>query len=113
MRATIYIGRERPGLSLYWIDSSGSPVDFTVAGVWTYTVTIEQNNVTSVLAGATVTANASPTTDTGSSADVPTLSMSFAAGSLDNLTVGPAVLRVAALASGLDRLGIWHIEVAQ
>jgi hypothetical protein len=44
---------------------------------------------------------------------VPTLSMSFAAGSLDNLTVGPAVLRVAALASGLDRLGIWHIEVAQ
>ena len=112
MRTTIYIGRERPGLGLFWLDSTGVAVDLTV-GTWTFAVTLEQDGTTATLTGATVTANASPTADTGSSADVSTLSMSFSAGSLDNLSVGPAVLRVAATSSGLDRLGVWQIEVAK
>ena len=113
MRTTIYVGRERPGLSLFWIDSTGAPVDFAAGGSWSYNITLEQDGTTATLTGASVTANASPTTDTGSSADVPTLSMSFAAGSLDNLSVGPAVLRVAATSGGLDRLGVWQLEVAR
>jgi len=112
-RTVIYKSRERPGLGLYWLDTLGDPVDFTTAGSWTYAITVEQDGTTSTLTGASVTANASPTADTGSSADVPTLTMTFAAGALDNLAVGPAVLRVAATAAGLDRLGVWPVEVRQ
>lgn len=113
MRTTVYIGRERPGLSLFWLDSTGTPVDFTAGGSWTWVTTVEQDGTTSTLSGATVTANASPTTDSGSSTDVPTISMSFVPGALDNLSVGPAVLRVAATSGGLDRLGVWQLEVAR
>ena len=111
MRPTIYVGRERPGLSLFWLDTVGTPVDFTTAGTWTYVVTLEQDGTTATLAGASVVANASPTADTGSAADVATLSMSFTAGSLAGLAVGPAVLRVGATSGGLDRLGEWRLDV--
>jgi hypothetical protein len=110
---TVYIKSERPGLSLFWLDSSNTPVDFTTAGNWSYTTTLEQDGVTSTLDGATVTANPSPTTDSGGFNDVPTLTVSFEAGSLDDLTVGPATLRVAASFGGLDRLGVWHLNVAR
>ena len=56
MRTTIYIGRERPGLSLYWLDSTAAPVDLTV-GSWTFVITLEQDGTTATLTGATVTAD--------------------------------------------------------
>ena len=111
MRPTLYIGRERPGLALFWFTTTDTPVDLTAGGPWTYAVTLEQGGVIATFVGASVVANASPTTDTGSAADVATLSMSFSAGSLDSLTAGLAVLRVAATSAGLDRLGVWDIEV--
>jgi hypothetical protein len=111
-RATIYIGRERPGLSLFWLDSVQNALDLSAPG-WTFAATIEQDGTTSNLTGATIAANAAPTADTGDAADVPTLTVTFTAGALDNLTVGPAVLRVAASSGGLDRLGVWQLEVAR
>lgn len=111
MRATIFRGAERPGLDLYWLDSVNQPVDFTISGTWTYAVTVTQNGVTTAFSGASVVANANPTADNKLSTDVPTLSMSFAAGSTAGLSVGPAVIHVAASSGGLNRDAEWMVEV--
>lgn len=108
----IYVGRELPGLSLFWLNSAGDPVALNTGG-YSFNVSIAQDGVITALPNVTVFANASPTVDTGSSADVPTLSLSFQAGSVSNLTAGPAVLRVVASAGGLDRLGRWDIVIAE
>lgn len=106
----LYKGAERPGCTLHWLDTIGTPVDFTDT-TWTYSFSLEQDLVTTVISGATVSANANPTTDTGSAADVPSLSVSFAAGALDNIAVGPATLRVDATAAGRNRRLKIEIEV--
>lgn len=114
MHPTVYISRELPGLQLFWLDSSSTPVDLSTGGPWTFVTTIEQEGTTSTLSGAVVVANSEPTADSGGLNDVPTLSMSFNAGALDsNLVVGPATLRVAATHDGRDRLGVWRINIAR
>jgi hypothetical protein len=105
----LYVGRELPGLELHWADSINDPVDLSDG--YTFAVSLEQNGTTTALSGAVVTANPSPTLDTGSSADVPTLAVAFTAGALDAITAGPAVLRVAANNGGRDRLGVWRLVV--
>lgn len=98
---TIYRTAERPGLDLFWLDTIKRPVD--LSGSWTFTVSVEQDLVETALSGVTVTGNADPTTDTGSAADVPSLSLVFAAGALDDVAVGPALLRVDATSAGRNR----------
>lgn len=104
----IYVGRERPGLDLWWLDATGAPVSFT-GTPWVWTVTIEQDGAITPLT-SNVTANSNPTGDGDGASDVASISLTWDAGALDHLAVGPAVLRVIA-ALGTDREGVWPIEV--
>ena len=104
----LYVGRERPGLSLFWLDSSGAALD--LSGYGGFSVVLEQGGTETALS-ATVTANSSPTTDTGSAADIPTLSVAFASAALDSITVGPGTLKVIATSGTTDREGQWPVEV--
>ena len=108
-RPVLYVGRELPGLDVFWLDDIGTPVDLSV-GTWTYAVTLEVAGTTVTLT-TTVTAQPSPTTDTGSAADVPTLRLSWAAGALDSITTGAGVLRIAATTSSRHRLCVIPIEI--
>ena len=107
---TIYRRRELPPTRLFWLDDSGDPVSFT-SGTWSWTVSLEQDLVESTLSGVTVTINSNPTTYTASSSDVSSLTLSFAAGSLDNVSVGPGTLIVVGTSSGLDREGRFEVVV--
>lgn len=98
-------GSERPGADLFWLDTPGTPVDFTADIGWTWTVKIEQDNVKTTMSGVTVTPQASPTKDNGSSADVASVRLSFAAGSLDALSVGPCRIHVTGTLNGTRRIG--------
>ncbi len=105
----LYRNRELPARRLHWLDG-GLPADLsTVAYSWS--VSIIQDLVETSIAGATVTPNPNPTTDTGRSTDVPSLTVSFSAGALDNVSVGPAVLKVVGTVNGLDREGRWEALV--
>lgn len=106
----LFVGRELPGLSLFWLDTIGDPVDLSAG--YSFGATIEQDRTTTALT-ATIQANANPTADTQSSADVPTVQLNFAAGAIDALTVGPAVLRVVATSGGRDRVGRWELEIGE
>lgn len=110
---TIYKGRERPGVDLFWLDTTKTPVDFTAGGNWTWTVSLEQDTVETTLSGVTVTTNADPTIDSGLPTDVASLTLSFAAGSLDNVSVGPGLLRVIGISSGLDRELVVPVRIAR
>lgn len=109
MSAVLFIGRERPGLDLFWLDSNGDPLDLTTDN-WSFTVTIEQADVVSQL-DAHITPQANPTIDNGSASDVPTMKLTFNPNSLDSLIEGPAILRVAASHQGRDRLWKQTIRV--
>lgn len=105
-------GRELPPLRLFWLDSDGQPVDLSSAGYASYSVQIEQDNVTSTFSGANVTANANPTTRTGSASDVPSVTLSFSSGATSGLALGPGVIRIVAVDPlGLDREGEWEGRV--
>lgn len=93
-------GAERPGLAVFWSDTLGDPVDLSDG--YTFSVSITQDGTTSVLT-ASVTAHANPTNDTGSTNDVATLDIAFAAGALDGLSTGPGVLKIVATKGGLNR----------
>lgn len=99
---TLFVGAERPGLDVFWLDSTKTPVDFST-GTWTFAVSIEQADVETVVSGATVATFASPTKDTGSSADIPSLQVTFAAGAIDSLVVGTAIVRINATSAGRNR----------
>lgn len=66
----LFIGGERPGLDLFWLDTVGAPV--SVHGM-TCVVTIEQEGTVTEITNASVTANSSPTVDTNSVGDVPSI----------------------------------------
>jgi hypothetical protein len=104
----LHVGRERPGLDLFWLDDIGDPVDLTG---YSCSLTVRQGGTDTSITGATVTPQASPTTDTRASTDVPSLRVTFASGALNNLTTGPATLIVVATQGGLDREGQWLAEV--
>lgn len=106
----IHRRRELPSLRLHWLDSNGDPVSFA-AGTWTWTVTVTQDLVDTTLTGVTVAANSNPTVYSGSSSDVPSLTIAAAAGAFDGLAVGPAELTVVGTTSGLDREGRWDVIV--
>ncbi len=105
----LYIGAERPGCRLFWTDDNGAAVDLSAYS--SFTVSLLQNGTTTTLSGATVTANASPTTRTGSASDVPTLSVSFTSGALDSISAGAGVLKVDATSGTTNRRGEWDVEV--
>ena len=107
---TLFRRRELPPTRLFWLDDAGDPVSFS-SGTWTWSVRIEQDLVETTLSGVTVAINANPTTYTASSSDVPSLTLSFAAGSLDNVSVGPGTLIVVGTSSGLDREGRFEVVV--
>lgn len=96
----LFIGGERPGLDLFWLDSVGDPV--SVHG-YTIVVSIEQEGTVSEITNASVTANEGPTADTSSAGDVPSLHVDFQPNSLDGLSAGPAVLRVRATSQNRHR----------
>lgn len=104
----LHVGRERPGLDLFWLDDIGQAVDLTG---YSCSLAVRQGGSDTAITGATVTPQASPTTDTRASTDVPSLRVTFASGALDNLTTGPATLIVVASQGGLDREGQWLAEV--
>lgn len=108
-RPILYVGRELPGLDIFWLDDIGGPVDLSV-GTWTYTVTLEVAGTTSTLT-TTVAAQSSPTGDTGSAADVPTVRLSWAAGALDSITTGAGVMRIAATTASRHRLCVIPVEI--
>lgn len=113
MQPHVYVGRERPGLDIWWDDTIGQVVDLTdYSG---FTVSIKQNGVDTPIPGASVTAHANPTLDTGSADDVPSLTVSFAAGAIDAnvISPGPAVLRIVAMLVGRDRKWEQHILVGE
>lgn len=84
---------ERPGLDLFWLNTIGEPV--SVVG-YTLSLYFEQDGVDTEINQATLTANASPTADTGSAADVPTISIAFSQHALEDIVPGPLILRVKA-----------------
>jgi len=96
----LFIGGERPGLDLFWLDSVGDPV--SVHG-YTIVVSIEQDGTVSEITDASVTANSSPTADTNSAADVPSVHIDWQPNSIDGLTAGPAILRVRATTQNRHR----------
>lgn len=110
--ATLFIGAERPGLDVFWLDTTKQPVDLSTGG-WTFAVSIEQDDVETVMAGATVTAYPTPTIDRGLPADIPTCDISFAAGSLNHLSVGTAIVRVNATLAGRPRRWKQTVKVDQ
>lgn len=107
-RPVLYVGREAVGLSLFWLDAIGEPVDLSSG--WTFAMSIEQN-LASTSVTATVTGNASPTADTRSSGAVPSCTIVFGTGALDSLAVGPGLLRVVATSGGRDREAQVEVEV--
>lgn len=106
----IFVGRELPAWSLFWLDDLGAAVDFTI-GSWTFAATIRQGGTDTALTGATITANATPTTDSHSASNVASLTVAPAAGSLDSLTTGQATIIVVATSSTKDREGQWPAVV--
>lgn len=104
----LFVGSERPGLDLFWLDSIGNPV--SVHG-YQFLVTFEQNGVVSTITNCSVTADPAPTEDTGSSADVPSLHLDFNPNSLDDLVAGPLILRVRATSQNRHRLWRGNIVV--
>lgn len=105
----LYRGRELPARRLHWLDGN-QPADLsTVAYSWS--VSIVQDSVETAITAVTVTANPNPTKDNGRSTDVPSLTLSFAAGALDTVSAGPATLKVVGTVNGLDREGQWDVVV--
>jgi len=107
---TLFRRRELPPTRLFWLDDNGDAVAFTT-GSWTWAISLEQDLVETTLTGVTVTINANPTVYTASSSDVSSLTLSFAAGSLDNVSVGPGTLIVVGTNSGVDREGRFEVVV--
>jgi hypothetical protein len=105
----IFVGRELPAWSLFWLDDLGAAVDLSSG--WTFAVTIRQGGTDTSLSGATVTANATPTTDSRSASDIPSLTVAPAAASLDTLVTGKATIIVVATSSTKDREGQWPAVV--
>lgn len=97
----LYVGRERPGLTVWALDTIDEVLDLTAYGSWT--VVLEQDGVETTLTGCTVTPNANPTADTHGPADIGTLTLSFAAGSLDDIKAGPGTLKIVGVLLGRDR----------
>ncbi len=93
MALKLFVGRELPVWSLFWLNSVGAARDLSAG--WTFVVTVRQAG-TDTTVTATVTANATPTADTGSAADIPTLTVAPDAGQLDNLRTGDARVHVVA-----------------
>lgn len=102
----LFVGSERPGLDLFWYDSVGRPV---VVHGYTFSVTFEQEGVKTTINNCSVTADAAPTVDTGSSADVPTLHLDFNPNSLDSITPGPLTLRV--VCTSQNRHRTWRGDI--
>lgn len=113
MSIEIFVGRELPAWSLFWLDDIGTPVDLSTG--YTFVVAVRQlvdGTPTDTTITATVTANATPTADTRSSADIPTLTVAPAAGQLDNLTTGgkdttKIIVVATATSGGKDREQQW------
>lgn len=89
----MYVGRPRPGLRLQCVDDDGNAVDLSA---YSFEVVLEQDGVESTLT-CSVTAPATPANGT------PSAIVSFAAGALDNISVGPGVVKLIATLSGLPR----------
>lgn len=104
----LYVGRELPDWELFALDSNGDPIDYSSG--WTFSVAVRQSGTDTAVA-ATVTANANPTTNTGSSADVASLTIAPNAGELDNLEPGRATIIVVATSGGKDREHQYPVEV--
>lgn len=98
----LFVGRELPGWALFWLDTVGTPVDFT-AGSWSFTAAIRQGGVETPLANAVITAYANPTTDRKDTDDVPSVIVEPAAGTLDDLDTGKATIIVVATSGNKDR----------
>lgn len=94
MTPHLFVGRERPGLRLEIADDDGNAVD--LSSYTTFAVVLEQDGVESTLT-CSVTAPATPANGT------PSATVAFSAGALDNISVGPGMLKFIATLSGLDR----------
>lgn len=108
MTLEIELGCELPAWSLFWLDSTGAARDFSSGYTFGYmddttgtkafvanSVLVKIGRFRYVVAGV-FTANATPTTDSGKSTDIPTLTFAPTAGQLDTLTTGKGLLFVAA-----------------
>lgn len=108
----IYRGKELPTRDLWWHDSTGIPVDFTVGWTMPSSVTFRQAGVdTSVT--AVVTPNASPSGDGSQAAHVASLNFAPALDSLDAVPLGPGhvVVTVIHTATGKNRTEEWPLLV--
>lgn len=97
----LFVDGERPGLDLFWTDAVGAPV--SVDG-YTLSLTFEQDGTESNVPQASMTANASPTVDTGSAADVPSVSITFQQNALHDIVPGPLILRLNARLNNRHRI---------
>lgn len=97
----LFVDGERPGLDLFWLDSIGNPV--SVNG-YTLSLTFEQDGTVSNVPQASFVASATPTKDTGSVDDVPSVAISFAQHALADIVPGPLVLRVTAQSQNRHRI---------
>lgn len=103
------VGAERPTWNLFWVNQQ-TAVDLSSG--WTFVVDLLAPGASTYRTlSATVTANPTPTVDTGDPDDTPTLEVDIDAGELDGIATGRAKVKVTATSGGKDRVGFWRAVV--
>lgn len=101
---TYYRTAERPDLELWWLDADGSLIDFSTGYTFEFKLTL---GVVDAASSADFDKAAGITGAAGSgseSSGVPNVTISFAAGELDDLAAGLYTWQMRAKTAGRDRV---------